>query len=91
MDARQKVVVGLAGIIEEVDELFGVDSAPHSAEVSTDLGFPDLAYESLVHVGVPAPDALDMVLEACDRLEMSRELAFTLILWSMEPWTLLME
>lgn len=65
-----------------MDQRLGVDTAPYSAESLTELSYPDLAFEALLLVGTPAPDALDMVLEAADAVGADRAICFALIMES---------
>lgn len=85
------LVPKLAGIIEETDAAYGVDSAPVSSQNLVEIGYSDLAFEALVYAGVPTSLALDYVLEAADEVGADRAIAFELIVWSMEPETWLME
>ena len=81
------LVPELARVIEECDAIFGVDSAPYSAQSITELAAPDVAFQTLLYIGMPAPDALDTVLRATDALGLDRGIAFDLILMESEPWS----
>ncbi len=80
-----KLSGALAGAVERIDRETGLDSAPALAESLVEQGVPDTAFEVLVHLGAPALDALDTVLEACDRTGVDGDFAFDLIaggMWS---------
>jgi hypothetical protein len=80
-----KLAGALAGAVERIDRKTGLDSAPALAESLVEQGVPDTAFEVLIHLGTPIPDALDTVLEACERSGLDRDFAFDLIaggLWN---------
>lgn len=80
-----KLVSALAEAVERIDRELGLDGGPALAESLAEQGVPDTAYQVLIHLGYPAVDALDTVLQACERAELNPELAFELIagkMWS---------